>query len=208
MELLCKQMYEAQDAQLRSEAEKALVAFQDSTDALAKCQLLLDRGESSYSQLLAATTLTKLISKNVQGLSLRQRVDIRNYILNYLATRMNLQSFVVQALVTLLAKITKYGWFDYYKEEQVFRNLVDDVHKFLQGSVEHCQIGVQILSQLTCVMNQVAEDINLSFTKHRETACSFRDCQLFDIFLLSCSLLSTARDNSKNLNFQDPAQHG
>lgn len=70
-------MYEAQDATIRSEAEKALVAFQDSNDALAKCQQLLDRGESSYSQLLAATTLTKLISKNVQGLSLRQRVDIR-----------------------------------------------------------------------------------------------------------------------------------
>lgn len=70
-------------------------------------------------------------------------------------------------------------------------------------------IGVQILSQLTCVMNQVAEmDINLSFTKHRETACSFRDNQLYDIFLLSCSLLSTARDNSKSLNFLDEAQHG
>ena len=70
-------------------------------------------------------------------------------------------------------------------------------------------IGVQILSQLTCEMNQGAElDVNLSFTKHRKTACSFRDTQLFDIFLLSCSLLSTARDNSKNLNFQDEAQHG
>lgn len=70
-------------------------------------------------------------------------------------------------------------------------------------------IGVQILSQLTCVMNQVAEmDINLSFTKHRETACSFRDTQLFDIFILSCSLLTTARDNSKNLNFQSEPQFG
>lgn len=76
-------MYEAQDGTIRAEAEKALVAFQDSGDALAKCQQLLDRGESSYSQLLAATTLTKLISKNVQGLSLRQRVDIR-YLLFFL----------------------------------------------------------------------------------------------------------------------------
>lgn len=77
LELLCKQMYQAQDSSIRSEAEKALVAFQDSCDALPKCQLLLDRGDSSYSQLLAATTLTKLISKNVQGLSLQQRIDIR-----------------------------------------------------------------------------------------------------------------------------------
>lgn len=126
-------MYEGQDS-TRSEAEKALVAFQNSLDALPKCQLLLDRGESSYSQLLAATTLTKLISKNAQGLSLQEIVDIRNYILNYLATRLNLQNFVIQALVTVLAKITKYGWFYSHKEEMVFRNIVEDVRKFLQVS--------------------------------------------------------------------------
>lgn len=34
----------------------------------------------------------------------------RNYILNYLATRPTLQGFVSQALILLLAKITKYGW--------------------------------------------------------------------------------------------------
>ncbi|XP_037051893.1 ran-binding protein 16 [Bradysia coprophila] len=209
LELLCKQMYQAQDSSIRSEAEKALVAFQDSCDALPKCQLLLDRGDSSYSQLLAATTLTKLISKNVQGLSLQQRIDIRNYILNYLATRPSLENFVIQALVTLLGKITKYGWFDQHKEELVFRNVLDDVKKFLQGSVEHCMIGVQILSQLTCEMNQMSEvDISFSFTKHRKIACSFRDTQLYDIFCLSCNLLSTARDNSKSLNFADESQHG
>lgn len=96
--------------------------------------MLLDRGDSSYSQLLAATTLTKLVSRNVQGLNLQQRVDIRNYVLNYLATRLNLQTFVVQALVTLLAKITKYGWFDLYKEQYFFRNLVESVKTFLQVS--------------------------------------------------------------------------
>lgn len=77
LEILCKQMYEAQDSILRAEAEKALVAFQDSPDALSKCQQLLDRGESSYSQLLAATTLTKLVSKTSHGLGLNERVDIR-----------------------------------------------------------------------------------------------------------------------------------
>ena len=50
----------------------------------------------------------------------------RNYILNYLATRPNLESYVIQALVTLLSKITKYGLFDYYKEELIFRNVVED----------------------------------------------------------------------------------
>jgi hypothetical protein len=135
LELLCKQLYESQDTAQRSEAEKALFLFQDDPDALAKCQLLLDRGNSSYSQLLAATTLTKLISRNVQGgLNLQQRVDIRNYILNYLATRPNLQNYVIQALVALLAKLTKYGWFDLFEDKHIFRNIVSDVKEFLQVS--------------------------------------------------------------------------
>lgn len=66
------------------------------------------------------------------GLSLQQRVDIRNYVLNYLATRPKLPSFVVQALVTLFARITKLGWFDQHKDDFVFRNVVSDISKFLQ----------------------------------------------------------------------------
>jgi exportin-7 len=77
LELFCKQFYECTDPLLRTKAEKILFEFLDDPEALAKCQMLLDRGDSPYSQLLAATTLTKLISRNVQGLSLQQRVDIR-----------------------------------------------------------------------------------------------------------------------------------
>jgi len=68
-------------------------------------------------------------------------------------------------------------------------------------------IGVQLLSQLTCEMNQISEaDANRSLTKHRRIASSFRDTQLFEIFRLSCTLLSTARENCKSLNFNDEAQ--
>ncbi|XP_046658965.1 exportin-7 isoform X2 [Homalodisca vitripennis] len=209
LELLCKQLYEATDPSLRVQAEKALVVFQNAPDTLSKCQLLLDRGDSCYAQLLAATTLTKLISRSAQSLSLQQRVDIRNYVLNYLATRPKLPNFVIQALVTLFSRISKLGWFDSDKEEYVFRNVISDVTKFLQGSVEHCMIGVQLLSHLTCEMNQISEaDANRSLTKHRKIASSFRDTQLFEIFRLSCSLLGTASENCKSLNFSDESQHG
>lgn len=56
----------------------------------------------------------------------------RNYVLNYLATRPKLENFVIQALVTLFARITKLGWFDCYKEEFVFRNVINNVSNFLQ----------------------------------------------------------------------------
>lgn len=137
LELLCKQLYESQDSNHRAEAEKALVGFQNAPDTLAKCQLLLERGDSCYAQLLAATTLTKLVSRSAQGLSLQQRVDIRNYVLNYLFTRPKLPNFVIQALVTLFARISKLGWFDNDKEEFVFRNVVTDVTQFLQVCLSH-----------------------------------------------------------------------
>merc|ERR1719357_548750 len=191
-----------------TEAEKALVTFQNASDSLQKCQLLLERGDSPYSQFLATTTLTKLISRTAQVLSLQQRIDIRNYVLTYLYQTPKLAQFVVQGLVTLFARITKLGWFDVKEEDFVFREVIQDVSKFLQGSVEHCMIGVQLLNQLTCEMNQMSEaDANRSLTKHRKIASSFRDTQLFDIFQLSGQLLRTAYDQRKSLNFNDESQH-
>jgi len=39
--------------------------------------------------------------------------------------------------------------------------------------VERCMIGVQLLSQLTCEMNQISEaDANRSLTKHGRVASS------------------------------------
>ena len=73
-----------------------------------------------------------------------------------------LPQFVVQGLVSLFSRITKLGWFDSEKEEFVFRAVITDVTKFLQGSAEHCMVGVQLLSQLTCEMNQVLPLIVIS----------------------------------------------
>lgn len=55
-----------------------------------------------------------------------------NYVLNYLATRPKLATFVTQALIQLYARITKLGWFDCQKDDYVFRNAITDVTRFLQ----------------------------------------------------------------------------
>ncbi|CDQ70251.1 unnamed protein product [Oncorhynchus mykiss] len=107
LEILCKQLYETTETGVRLQAEKALVEFTNSPDCLSKCQLLLERGSSSYSQLLAATCLSKLVSRTNNPLPLEQRIDIRNYVLNYLATRPKLAEFVTQALIQLYSRIIK-----------------------------------------------------------------------------------------------------
>lgn len=58
-------------------------------------------------------------------------IHVGNYILSYLA-RSKLDNYVVQALTTLFARVTKLGWFDSDKEEFVFRNVITDVSNFLQ----------------------------------------------------------------------------
>ncbi|XP_032806398.1 exportin-7 isoform X1 [Petromyzon marinus] len=204
LELLCKQLYETTDTSQRVQAEKALVDLTNSPECLSQCQLLLERGSSSYAQLLAATCLSKLISRTNNPLPLEQRVDIRNYVLSYLASRPKLVSFVTQALIQLYARITKLGWFDCDKDEFVVRNVITDVTKFLQGSVEHCMIGAMILSELVSEMNQA--DTTRPITKHRKIASSFRDVSLYEIFTLSCTLLREA--SGKNLDLSDERQHG
>lgn len=59
--------------------------------------------------------------------------------LNYLATRPKLPNFVLQALITLFARISKLGWFDGEKEDYVFRNVVSDISQFLQ--VEYATVS-------------------------------------------------------------------
>lgn len=55
-----------------------------------------------------------------------------NYILNYVASQPKLAPFVIQALVQVIAKITKLGWFEVLKDQLVFRDIIADVQKFLQ----------------------------------------------------------------------------
>ncbi|XP_055989080.1 ran-binding protein 17 [Sorex fumeus] len=201
LEALCTHLYIGTDPTQRVGAEKALLELIDSPECLSKCQLLLEQGTTSYAQLLAATCLSKLVGR-LSPLPVEQRIDIRNYILNYLASQPKLAPFVIQALTQTIAKITKLGWFEVQKDQFVFRELIADVKKFLQGTVEHCVIGVIILSELTQEMNLV--DYSRPSAKHRKVAASFRDSSLRDIFVLTCSLLKEVL--AKPLNLQDEGQ--
>nr|XP_038941821.1 ran-binding protein 17 isoform X2 [Rattus norvegicus] len=191
LEALCTHLYVGTDLNERIEAEKALLELIDSPECLSKCQLLLEQGTTSYAQLLAATCLSKLVTR-INPLPVEQRIDIRNYILNYVASQPKLAPFVIQALIQVIAKLTKLGWFEVQKDEFVFREIIADVKKFLQGTVEHCIIGVIILSELTQEMNLV--DYSRPSAKHRKVATSFRDTSLKDILVLACSLLKQDQD--------------
>ncbi|XP_070630611.1 ran-binding protein 17 isoform X5 [Bos indicus] len=91
------------------------------------------------------------------------RTRNRNYILNYVASQPKLAPFVIQALIQVIAKITKSGWFEVQKDRFVFREIIADVKTFLQGAMEHCIIGVIILSELTQEMN--LDPLSMGFSR-------------------------------------------
>ncbi|KAM4653602.1 LOW QUALITY PROTEIN: ran-binding protein 17 [Amazona ochrocephala] len=216
LELSCNHLYEGTDLAQRMQAEKVVLELIDSPRCLSQCQILLEQRTTSFAQLLAATCLSKLVSR-ASALPVKQRIDIRNYILNYLASQPKLAPFVIQALVQVIAKITKLGWFEVLKDKLIFRDIIADVKKCLQVPVMN-QKGALINKLLECSLLQsyiVAfvddqwdctcnVDYSRPSAKHCKIATSFRDTVLKDILMLACSLLRLLL--AKPLTLQDQRQ--
>jgi exportin-7 len=105
-------------------------------------------------------------------------------VLGYLAQKgPSLEKFVTTSLIQMVCRLTKYGWFD----DDQHREIVGEVTKFLQATVDHCIIGLQILSELVTEMNAPVPGRNITF--HRKIAVSFREDSLYRIFQVSLTTL-------------------
>ncbi|GBG80488.1 hypothetical protein CBR_g30950 [Chara braunii] len=183
LEQLCERLYKSQDPAERAHAEQTLHCFSVNPEYISQCQFILDNSQSPYAQLLASSSLVKLVTD--QNHPIQLRLDIRNYVLNYLASSgPKLLPFVTTSLIQLLSRLTKLGWHDH----ESHRDIVRECTKFLaQGTVEHFYIGLKVLNQLVAEMNQT--NPGRSLTHHRKTACSFRDLALFQTFQISLTSL-------------------
>lgn len=197
LEALCERLYNSQDTAERARAESTLQCFSVNTEYISQCQYILDNASSPYALVLASSSLLKQVSEHT--LSLQLRLDIRNYVVGYLATRgPELQPYVTGSLIQLLCRITKLGWYD----DDRFREIVKDSMNFLsQSTTEHYCIGLKILNQIVAEMNQPNPGFPL--THQRKIACSFRDLALFQIFQISItSLQQLKNDIDKRLKDQ------
>ena len=156
VEALCETLYTGIPANIdggtisRHEAQQRLLSLQSSAEFIPQCQYILDNSQSQYARLVASNSLIELITIHWNSFTVPQRIDIRNYVLSYLANKgPSLQDFLVLSLIKLVCRITKLGWFD----DPAHRELVDDVTKFLQATVDHCILGLKILNQLVDELN-------------------------------------------------------
>lgn len=104
--------------------------------------------------------------------------------MSYLAQKgPTIEKFVTIALIKMVCRLTKLGWFDGTQH----REITQEVTKFLQATVDHSVIGLQILNELVTEMNQPIPGHTL--TVHRKTAVSFREVALFHIFQVALTTL-------------------
>ncbi|KAF1334127.1 Exportin-like protein, partial [Globisporangium splendens] len=184
LETLCKVLYESANESERAHAQQAVLVLQSSAEYIPQCQYVLDNSSSPYALLVASNSLTKLITTHWNNFTSPQRVDIRNYVLGYLAQKgPTLEKFVTTSLIQMVCRLTKFGWFD----DEQHREIVNEVTKFLQATVDHCIIGLQILNELVTEMNLPVAGRNITF--HRKIAVSFREDSLYRIFQLSLTTL-------------------
>jgi exportin-7 len=184
VETLCHALFLGTSPLQRAEAQQQLLTLQSSAEYIPQCQFILDNSLQPYAQLMASTSLEMLITQFWNNFTAQQKLEIRNYMLNYLAVQApTLQEFVVGSLSKLTCRITKLGWFDCNEH----REIIDEITKFLEATIEHKIIGLKLLNALVDEMNTPTTGRTL--TVHRKTAVSFRDHALYQIFQISISTL-------------------
>lgn len=91
----------------------------DGIEGIQRCQSILDESKVSFALQVAASSLTRLITVHWNSFTPTQRVEMRNYLLNYLAENgPELESFVTISICVLLSRITKFAWFDETEEHK------------------------------------------------------------------------------------------
>ena len=191
VEAMCSALLEGHNEAARSEAQEQLNALQSSTDFIPQCQFILDNSTQWCAQVVASSSLENLITQFWNSFTVEQKVMIRNYVLNYLATKApTLNDYVLGNLTKLTSRITKLGWFDSAEH----RDIIDKTRILLEDTIDNHIVGLRLLIALVDEMN--IPTMGRTLTVHRRTAVSFRDQCLFQAFQISIQTLHNLRMGS------------
>ena len=140
IESLCNTLYNDSGGDVQH-AQSQLNLLQSSVSYIPQCQFILDQSQNPYAILVASEALTQLVTNSWNHFKTEQRVVIRDYLLTFLGNKgpqlAQAANFVVTSVVKLLCRVTRMGWFD----DEKHQNLTNECTKFLQSTVAHCIIG-------------------------------------------------------------------
>ena len=176
-EQLCSTLFGSSNPTEREAANKQLMNITSRPTFIQLSQLILQNSTNTHALMTAGRALTALITKYWNQFEPKQRLQIRTWALNVLHTRgAGMQHSASIHLIKLICRVTKMGWF----EDTKFRDLVVEVEKFLQHTIENNIIGLKILNELVLDMNQPLPGQTL--TDLRKSAVSFKEKCLFHTF--------------------------
>ena len=153
LERLAVAMYSSTDANERRVACTQLSKFQSTAESIPQCQQLLEHSSNLHThahihthiadchivlsaapeaQLLASSSLLELLTSHWKQFEASQTVDMRNYLLNYLAQHEKLPNYVASTIIRTVARITKLGW----ESHAQHRDICSSIMKFLE--VQFC----------------------------------------------------------------------
>ncbi|KAJ1457220.1 hypothetical protein M885DRAFT_496750 [Pelagophyceae sp. CCMP2097] len=133
IERLANVVFGSSRAQERREAEAQLMTLR-TPQCLGDLIGVFDQSTSTYALMISATAIAAIIGK----LDSDQRLSTRNYMLNYLLTSgPALDGAVLNAVVSIVAKSTKIGWFD---GDAAHRDVVEKCLVLFDASVELCSL--------------------------------------------------------------------
>lgn len=184
VEKLTLQLYQSPNQEERLNAEKALFEFSHTITYLPHTRFILDHSSSPYAKMFAAFALQKLVMKNFLMIDIKEKIELRNYIIGVLGSRgAAIEPYVLNSLALTLCKITNLGWF----ESDELKATVDHVIKFLEAPVDFVIIGLLVLGHLVNEIN--SPNPSKAANKHRKIAIAFRDNQLLPIFKIGLGML-------------------
>ena len=168
-ETYCETLYGSPHAEDRAKAEAALVQLSTAPENIPHCQFVLSSSTQPYAQLVASNALMRLLQANWNHLFPAQRVEYRNYTLNFLAMHgPSCEHFVCASLIQLLACTTKLIWMELEDPQQILHEAM----KFFEATAGHLVIGLQILIHVVTEMNTVSNTRSLA--QHRKVAAHQR----------------------------------
>ncbi|KAI8977942.1 armadillo-type protein [Pilobolus umbonatus] len=192
---LCEQLYNPKSPDERLQVQKILehsfptftdtsetvldnphsFVIQSPMDTASALRILLESSPSPYVQTFALSRMKQLVQAQFALFNQETKIQLRSFLLEYAFMHPDLMPFVISQLAGVMAHITLLGWADI----EVYRNLYKDILQFIQASVDHRIVGLQILAIM--VQDTNPPSFARSAAKFRKAAGEFRDTQLLNI---------------------------